>query len=70
MMSTSLAVAVAPRICKIIKNGPHGFERGENLLQNGVLHFWKRRKFATKWCITLCIKVKSSEIMLRSKTDL
>jgi len=31
-----LGAAVAPRTGKIIKNG---FERGENLLQNGILNF-------------------------------
>jgi len=31
-----LAGAVAPRTGKIIKNGVDVFERGENLLQNGV----------------------------------
>jgi len=39
MTPTSLAAAVAPRAGKIIENGLHVFERGENLLQNGVLHF-------------------------------
>jgi len=36
---TSLAAAVAPRTGKIIKNGHRVFEKGENLLQNGILHF-------------------------------
>jgi len=37
MTPTPLATAVAPRIGKIIKNGLDGvFERGENLLQNGI----------------------------------
>jgi len=36
---TSLAAAVAPCTGKIITNGLHVFERGENLLQNGILHF-------------------------------
>jgi len=38
MTPTSLAAAVAPRTGKINKNRPV-FERGENLLQNGILHF-------------------------------
>jgi len=38
MTLTSLAVAVAPRTGKIIKNGRRIFERGENLLQNSILH--------------------------------
>jgi len=41
MMSTSLVAAVAavtPRKGKIIKN-VDVFERGENLLQNGILRF-------------------------------
>jgi len=33
-MPTSLVAAVAPRTGKINKN-----KRGENLLQNGILHF-------------------------------
>jgi len=37
MTPTSLAAAVIPRTGKIIKNGCV-FERGENLLQNGI-HF-------------------------------
>jgi len=37
MMSTSLVAAVAPRTGKIIRNGV--FERGESMLQNGILHF-------------------------------
>jgi len=39
-----LAATVTPRTEKIIKNGLRVFERGENLLQNGILHFvfrWK-----------------------------
>jgi len=36
MTPTSLAVAVAPHTGKIIKNC---IERGENLLQNDILHF-------------------------------
>jgi len=39
VMPTSLAEAVAPRTGKIIKNGLRVFERRENLLQNGILHF-------------------------------
>jgi len=40
MTPTSIAVAVVPRIGKIIKNDFRVFERGENLLQNGIiLHF-------------------------------
>jgi len=38
VIPTSLAAAVASRTGKIIKNG-RVFERGENLLQNGTLHF-------------------------------
>jgi len=38
MTPTSLAAAVSPCTAKIIKNGLR-FERGENLLQNGILHF-------------------------------
>jgi len=34
-----LAAAVERRTEKIIKNGQNVFERGENLLQNGILHF-------------------------------
>jgi len=52
MMLTSFAVALAPRSGKIIKNGLHVFERGENLLQNGTLHF--------------ALHCQSSEIVLRS----
>jgi len=37
MTPTSLAAAVASHTGKIMKNG-HVFERGENLLQNGILH--------------------------------
>jgi len=39
MTPTSLAVAVAPRTGIIIKNDLHVFERGQDLLQNGILHF-------------------------------
>jgi len=39
MTPTSLAAAVAPRTGRIIKSGLRGFERGENLLQSGILHF-------------------------------
>jgi len=43
MTPKSLAVAVlAPRAGKIIKNSLRVFERGENLLQNGVLTFYLR----------------------------
>jgi len=37
MTPTSIAAVVAPRKGKIIKNGLSVFERGENLLQNGIL---------------------------------
>jgi len=36
---TSLAAALARRTDKIIKNGLRFFERVENLLPNGILHF-------------------------------
>jgi len=39
MTPTSLVVVVAPRIDKFINNGLSVFERGEDLLQNGILHF-------------------------------
>jgi len=39
MTLTSFVAAVAPSTGKIIKNGLGGFERGNNLLKNGVLHF-------------------------------
>jgi len=39
MTPTSFAAHVAPRTGKINKNGPRVFKRGENLLQNGILHF-------------------------------
>jgi len=39
MKVTLLVAAVTPCTGKIIKNGLHVFERGENLLQNGILHF-------------------------------
>jgi len=39
MTPTSLVAPVVPRAGKIIKNGHRVFEREENLLQNGVLHF-------------------------------
>jgi len=35
----SLVTAVALRTGKIIKNDLGVFERGENVLQNGILHF-------------------------------
>jgi len=38
MVMTSL-VEVTSRIGRIMKNGLHIFERGKNLLQNGILHF-------------------------------
>jgi len=49
---TSLAAALGPRTGKIIKNGLRVFERGENLLQNGILHS--------------AFKSHSSEIVLQS----
>jgi len=33
------ALDVAPLTGKILKNRLHDFERGENLLRNGMLHF-------------------------------
>jgi len=36
---TPLAAAVVPRKGKIIKNDFSVFERGENFIQNGILHF-------------------------------
>jgi len=39
MTVKSLVAVVATRRGKIIKNGLHIFERGENLLQNGIFHF-------------------------------
>jgi len=39
MTVISLVTVVAPRAGKIIKNGFGVFERGENLLQNCILHF-------------------------------
>jgi len=38
-MLASFAAPVVPHTVKIIKNGLHVFERGEILLQNGILHF-------------------------------
>jgi len=35
----SLALNIAPLTGKIIKNRRRVFERGEDLLQNGMLHF-------------------------------
>jgi len=35
---TSLVAVVAPCTGKIIKNSLGVFERGENMLQNGILH--------------------------------
>jgi len=41
MTPTSLAVPVAPRTGKMIKNGlTLFFERGRNFPQNGILHFY------------------------------
>jgi len=37
--ATSFAAHVASRTGKIIKNGLRIFERAENFLQNGILHF-------------------------------
>jgi len=37
---TLFAAAVAPRTGKSIKNRLHVFERGENLLKNGILHYF------------------------------
>jgi len=39
MKLCSLTLDVAPRKGEIIKNGLSVFKRGENLLQNGILHF-------------------------------
>jgi len=39
MTPTSLVAVVAPRTGKINKNRRSVFERGENLLQNSILHF-------------------------------
>jgi len=39
MVVMSLVAVVARRTGKIIKNGLDVFESGENLLQNGILHF-------------------------------
>jgi len=39
MSTTSLVAVVAPCTGKFIKNGLRVFKRGENLLQNGILHF-------------------------------
>jgi len=47
MTTSSLAAAVLPRIGKIIKNGLRVFERGENLLQNGM-HFANLQKSCYK----------------------
>jgi len=40
MTPTSLVAVVAPRTGKIIKHDLNVFERGENLLQNGILHLF------------------------------
>jgi len=39
MVPTSIVAAVAPRTGKFIKNHLSVFERWENLLRNGILHF-------------------------------
>jgi len=39
MRVTSLVAVVTLRTGKIVKNGFRGFERGEDLLQNDILHF-------------------------------
>jgi len=39
MTPSSLVTAVAPRTGKIYKNRLSAFKRGENSLQNGILHF-------------------------------
>jgi len=39
MAVMSLVAVVAPHTGKIIKNSLSIFERGENLLQNGILYF-------------------------------
>jgi len=39
MTPLSFSAPVAPRTGIIIKNGHCVFERGENLLQNDILHF-------------------------------
>jgi len=39
MTVTSLVAVVAPRTDKIIISGLGVFEKGENLQQNGILHF-------------------------------
>jgi len=44
----SLAAAVAPCKGKILKNGFQVFERGENLLQNGIPHFVFKLRFQGK----------------------
>jgi len=54
MRVTLLVAVVVPCTGKIIKNGLRVFERGENLLQNSILHFVF--KFS-----------QSSEIMLQSQ---
>jgi len=46
---TSLEAAVAPRTGKIIKNGLSVFERLENLLQDGILHFVFRLSQKSRW---------------------
>jgi len=39
MTVTSLLAVVPPRKAKSLKMAPVFFERGENLLKNGILHF-------------------------------
>jgi len=39
MRVTSLVAVVAPRTAKSLKKASVLIERGENLLQNGILHF-------------------------------
>jgi len=39
MTVTSFLAVIGPRTDKTIKNGLSIFEREQNLLQNGVLHF-------------------------------
>jgi len=48
MTVTSLAAVVTPRTGKIIRNKFGVFERGENLLQNGILPFVYRLSQSSK----------------------
>jgi len=48
MKLTLLAAAVAPHTGKIIKNGLRVFERGETLLQNGIVFLANRQKSCCK----------------------